>query len=142
MQHIIVATDGSPGSQRAVDTASALAKATGCRLTIMTVCTSLSDRETIKLARAEGDAGDALEAIAGRILADAGDRARSCGAAQIDVRTQWGDAAEAIIDTATRETADMIVVGRRGHGRLAGLLLGSVSQKLVCLAPCTVAVVP
>jgi len=36
----------------------------------------------------------------------------------------------------------MIGVGRRGQGRLAGLLLGSVSQKLVSLAPCIVVVVP
>jgi len=37
-----------------------------------------------------------------------------------------GDAAEAIIEAAGREKADAIVVGRRGRGRLAGLLLGSV----------------
>ena len=37
---------------------------------------------------------------------------------------------------------DMIVVGRRGRGRLLGLLIGSVSQKLVSLAPCKILVVP
>jgi len=52
------------------------------------------------------------------------------------------DPAEAIIEAARREHADAIIVGRRGRGQLAGLLLGSVSQKVVSLAPCTVIVVP
>ncbi len=38
--------------------------------------------------------------------------------------------------------ADTIVVGKRGLGTLTGLLVGSVTQKLVSLAPCTVIVVP
>lgn len=53
----------------------------------------------------------------------------------------WGDPAETILECA-REAVDLVVLGRRGRGRLAGLLLGSVSQKLVSLAPCAVMVVP
>jgi nucleotide-binding universal stress UspA family protein len=39
-------------------------------------------------------------------------------------------------------SVEMLVVGRRERRQLAGLLLGSVSQKLVTLAPCIVIVVP
>jgi nucleotide-binding universal stress UspA family protein len=47
-----------------------------------------------------------------------------------------------LIDIAKDGPVDKIVVGRRGRGELAGLLLGSVSQKLVSLAPCAVVVAP
>ena len=46
-----------------------------------------------------------------------------------------------IITTAQDRRADLIVVGSRGHGRFAGLLLGSVAQKLISLVPCPVVVV-
>ena len=50
------------------------------------------------------------------------------------------DAAACLTDVA--EGADLLVVGRRGHGGFVGLLLGSVSQKLAAHAPCPVAFVP
>jgi nucleotide-binding universal stress UspA family protein len=47
-----------------------------------------------------------------------------------------------LLDIAASHSAKMVVVGRRGRGQLAGWLLGSISQKLVSLAPCAVVVVP
>jgi nucleotide-binding universal stress UspA family protein len=52
-----------------------------------------------------------------------------------------GAIAEAIIKVATTRESDVIVMGSRGLGTLAGLLLGSTSQKVVAHAPCPVLIV-
>jgi nucleotide-binding universal stress UspA family protein len=51
-----------------------------------------------------------------------------------------GPAAAALVDASER--ADLIVVGQRGHGAFAGLLLGSVSLHCTTHAACPVVVVP
>jgi len=53
-----------------------------------------------------------------------------------------GDPTALILKKASALHADAIVAGKRGRGQLSGLLLGSVSQKLVTLAPCPVVIVP
>jgi nucleotide-binding universal stress UspA family protein len=51
-------------------------------------------------------------------------------------------AADAIASAARIAGADVIVVGTRGHGAVAGLLLGNVTQQLLHVAPCPVLAVP
>ncbi len=51
-----------------------------------------------------------------------------------------GRPADAICDEASRVEADVVVVGSRGHGKIAALLLGSVSATIVDRAPCPVLV--
>jgi nucleotide-binding universal stress UspA family protein len=142
MPDIIVATDGSPSADRAVDAAAELAKATGSGLIILTVGGNLSGEELRQLAGAEGDLSKELEMAANKILEAARKRALQKGLSNVTLRSGWGDPAENIIDTIQRENADLLVIGRRGHSRLSGLLLGSISQKMTSLAPCRVMVVP
>jgi nucleotide-binding universal stress UspA family protein len=141
MQHILLATDGSESARRATVVAAELSRVTGSRLSILTVGGEITD-EVRQFASAEGSIADALEGLSNQILHQAKDMAGKAGAVAVDTRSGWGDPAQAIIEIARRERMDAIVVGRRGRGRLAGLLLGSVSQKLVSLAPCAVVVVP
>ena len=61
--------------------------------------------------------------------------------AEIHTELIEGDPAEAIIEVARTRTSDVIVMGSRGLGRLAGLVLGSTSQKVVSHAPCPVLIV-
>jgi nucleotide-binding universal stress UspA family protein len=58
----------------------------------------------------------------------------------VESRVVEGTPPDALFDAATG--ADLLVVGTRGHGRLSGLLLGSVSQKLAHHAPCPLVLVP
>lgn len=141
MRNIMVATDGSEGAGRAVDIAAELAKAVSGALSIVTVARTLSSDEEKNFTRVEGDASNPAEALAQRDLSEAERRARQVGVPSRSILA-WGDPAEAIIETIRQQHVDVIVVGRRGRGRLSGLLLGSVSQKLCSLAPCMVIVAP
>jgi nucleotide-binding universal stress UspA family protein len=53
-----------------------------------------------------------------------------------------GGAAHAIAEIAKKQGADLIVAGTRGYGPIAGLLLGSVTHRLLHIAHCPILVVP
>jgi len=86
--------------------------------------------------------GDILEARSRQILLRARHLAQQSGLTEIRTVSGLGDAAAFIIEVAEREAVDLVVLGKRGRSRLAGILLGSVSQRVATLAPCSVQVVP
>jgi nucleotide-binding universal stress UspA family protein len=57
----------------------------------------------------------------------------------VQPQVKEGNAAKLLIDLS--EDADVLVVGSRGHGGFAGMLLGSISQHVAAHAKCTVVVV-
>jgi nucleotide-binding universal stress UspA family protein len=60
---------------------------------------------------------------------------------EVDVRTAIEEGSPARVLIERSKGADLVVVGSRGHGGFAGMLLGSVSQHLVTHAECPVVVV-
>lgn len=141
MKTITVATDGSEGAGRAVRFASELAVLAQAKLHIVTVGEEMSP-EMRKFADSEGTSpGDIFENTNQATLADARQMAATAGLTGIVLHSTAGDAAESILAVVGKMKPDLLVVGRRGRGRLRGLVFGSVSQKLSALAPCPVLVV-
>lgn len=145
MKRILVATDGSPGADRAVDYAAQLAKDTGARLLAVNVTGSdglpgeifrrLTRRQQIWL-------DEMFDSVATDILKQAQDRARQSGVESVELEARRGDVAHTIMQIADDMAVDAIVIGKRGWSPVTSLLLGSVSQKLVSLASHVVVVVP
>jgi nucleotide-binding universal stress UspA family protein len=80
---------------------------------------------------------DALKEV-GELIADKARRAAEAkGVKEVTVHVVDGAPADCILAAAEHEGADMIVMGCRGLGRISALLMGSASQKVSHLAPCT-----
>ena len=79
---------------------------------------------------------DILRKIGDRIAESARQTLEGMGVSDVVSQVVDGKPAENIIAAAEHEKADLIVMGRRGLGDVAGLLMGSVSHKVTHLADC------
>jgi nucleotide-binding universal stress UspA family protein len=82
---------------------------------------------------------DEVKANQRKELGEAIDKAHLDPAAQVEARLGYGHPAQVLIDES--RTADLIVVGYRGHGGFTGMLTGSVTLHVVNHAVCPVVVV-
>jgi len=132
-KRILVPTDGSEASDRAVHTAIALAGALGA--TLQTVSVSEPFAVYAGLAEApifppDGSADEQRRLAEARV-----DAVRTaCAAAGIDCETHVVEAAqpwEAIVEQATHHAVDLIVMASHGHLGLGGLLRGSETPKVL-----------
>lgn len=137
---ILVGTDGSGTSLRAVDKAAQVAADAGAKLVLACAYHPMPDRERAQAADRLGDLAYKVEGStpADDALRAARDRAVQAGATDIDAVAVEGDAVDALLKLAADRSADLLVVGNRGLNSLAGRLLGSVPANLSHRAQCDV----
>lgn len=142
----LVGVDGSDGAARALDWATADAAARGAGLTA--VCDTepwptpwlLVSGDPAAPAPFDADLRSVLDLQGQQILDGAVAQARDAAPGlPIERLVVHGDPAAELLRLAA--TAEQVVLGSRGHGGFAGLLLGSVATHLTMHAPCPVVVV-
>jgi nucleotide-binding universal stress UspA family protein len=140
---IVVGTDGSSSSLRAVGTAARLAGATAATLVLACAYHPIPRREREEAADRLGDLAYKVEGStpADEVLRDAREKAVAAGAQEIVHVAREGDAVDVLISVAGDRDADLIVVGNRGLNSLAGRLLGSVPANISHRATCDVLIV-
>jgi nucleotide-binding universal stress UspA family protein len=135
---VLVGVDGSRGSRKALAWAAAEAAEHGADLIVLNVwefpLLPPAGSGTVPLDAPE-PADEAAETLINIIKEELGD--------DPPVRAQpvikHGRPAEVLIEQSA--AVDLLVVGTRGHGGFAGLVLGSVSQHVAAYAQCSVTVV-
>jgi nucleotide-binding universal stress UspA family protein len=137
-KRIVWATDGSASADRCLPLVEELARDDGVAVTAVHV------QEFTVAPHAASEPVDLhetshLEKIEGQVkrLTEAG------AATELKVESVAGrNVAHLIAEAAGEEDADLIVLGTRGHSKIGGILLGSVPDRLLKIAPCPVLVVP
>jgi nucleotide-binding universal stress UspA family protein len=142
-KRIVVGTDGSDTATEAVRQAIELAQSAGATLEVVSAYEPVpQDRLREEASEVPGDVAHgvgpredvnvALEAAAGP--------ARQAGV-EVKTHAREGEPADAILDVAEEEGADLIVVGNKGMTGAKRFLLGSVPNKISHHAPCGVYIV-
>jgi nucleotide-binding universal stress UspA family protein len=135
-EHILVATDASAPSRRALMLAGEIARDHASEVVVLhAVPRVVSASGTLDLEE-PGSARDLVETSV-RELKDGGVSARG----EI-VRVREGHLARGIVEAATSMHVDVIVMGARGRSNFGGLFLGGVTQRVLHLAEHPVIVVP
>jgi nucleotide-binding universal stress UspA family protein len=136
---ILVATDASAASNRALEMAVQFAGQHKAKLLIIHVIRDMQIPFDIKeIPELESNSfesfnnarEDIMRKIAETVLRRAKEKAEKAGANNVQTAIGTGDPATSILGFAKRRKVDMIVVGTRGLGKLKGTILGSVSRKV------------
>ena len=140
---IVVGTDGSDTAKEAVRQATDLAKKVGAKLDVMSAFAPVSGarlREERKDAPADVEHQISPSEDVEATLAEAAEEVSAAGV-EVETFSRQGDPADAILELAEENDADLIVVGNKGMTGAKRFLLGSVPNKVSHHAPCSVLIV-
>lgn len=131
-KRILVPTDGSEITQKAVTTALSMARAFGASVFAIAVrepfpYSAISEMQPTP----PQEFFDAQERIANQRLSAVADAARAAGVQASTESVEAGHPWEAIIDAAKRNDCDLIVMASHGRRGVSALLLGSETQKVL-----------
>lgn len=138
VKKILVPVDFSQHSTDAIATAADLSAMYRAPMTVMHV------HQPLNLGLPDGFTSytpiqfDELQTALKRQLQEVQREAERAGAFAVDAQLLQGSVAFEIVDYAKKEGYDLIVIGTHGHTGLKHLLLGSVAERVVRLAPCPV----
>ena len=138
-KHILIPTDGSELSERAVLEAVTLAKTLGAHVTAVTVSPPfhLTGYDPFLVTVTPTQYERAHESRAREVLGDARAKAAAAGV-PCEVISVVHDAPwQAIIETAQRQGCDLVFMASHGRRGVAGMLLGSETQRVLthCKVP-------
>lgn len=142
-RNVLVGTDGSASSFRAVERAASLAAAAGATLHLVSAYRPLPEKDR---RRAAEELGDLAYKVAGstpaeEALSEAEGVATKAGASSVEKRAVEGDPVDVLVQAAGDVDADLLVVGNRGLNSLSGRILGSVPQNVAHRASVDVLIV-
>ncbi|MGB0436980.1 MAG: universal stress protein [Mycobacterium sp.] len=140
-QTVVVGTDGSDSSLRAVDRAGQIAAGANARVIVATAYFPQSeDQRAADLLKDDGYMVSGNAPIYA-ILRDAKDRAKAAGAENVEENAVVGAPVDALVDLVEEVGADLLVVGNVGLSTIAGRLLGSVPANVARRSKCDVLIV-
>ncbi|MFO1082965.1 MAG: universal stress protein [Reyranellaceae bacterium] len=132
-QHILIATDGSPLSESAVDQAMTLAREAGAKVTVVTVTEPfhVMATDSKQLSETRETYERHMKAEAARYLASAEHKAKAQGVQCHVVQIEEEHPYKAIVDTAKKVGCDLIAMASHGRRGVSALVIGSVTNKVL-----------
>lgn len=135
-RHILIPTDGSELAQRAIPQGLALAKAVGAKVTALAVehsfnVFSVPESKLYLMSKEYAAYTKHIKEHAKNVLDSVAKAAKAAGVKCAIVQTVHDHPHEAIIKTAMSKGCDLIVMASHGRSGVSGLVLGSVTTKVL-----------